>query len=66
MPQQGSWLQEMDSFQLPDPPLIKTQKEHTHSLPHRNSQWKSKEKNVSVSKTRLHFSLHGLFFLLQW
>lgn len=70
MPQQDSWLQVMDSFQLPDPPLIKTQKEHTHSLPHGNKSLKQYFKKIITTKTnicqcqRLLFLLHGLFFLL--
>lgn len=70
MPQQVSWLQVMDSFQLPDPPLITRQKEHTHSLPHKETEIvteKEKKKcqsaSVSVTKTRLLFSLYLVLLL---
>ncbi len=66
MPQQGSWLQVMDSFQLPDPPLITAQREHRHLLPHKETEIvtekeKKKNGNVSLIKNRLLFSLHRLF-----
>lgn len=71
MPQQGSWLQVMDSFQLPDPPLITTQKEHRHSLPHKETEIvteKEKKKcqnaNVSMIKTKLLFSLHSFSYCI--